>query len=191
MTPGRAPDEDRQEAQLLARARAGDLDAFARLVDAHAGRVLALLRRLGLGAHDAEEVAQEVFVRAWRSLGAFEGRARLSTWLYRIAFNEARRRLDATARVVDRGPVDEELADTASSPHERAESAALAELLDRELARLPGPLRAAVVLRDVEGLSTAEAAGVMDVGEAAFKSRLHRGRTALRDALEPQLRDLA
>ncbi len=191
MTPGRAPDEDRQEAQLLARARAGDLDAFARLVDAHAGRVLALLRRLGLGAHDAEEVAQEVFVRAWRSLGAFEERARLSTWLYRIAFNEARRRLDATARVVDRGPVDEELADTASSPHERAESAALAELLDRELARLPGPLRAAVVLRDVEGLSTAEAAGVMDVGEAAFKSRLHRGRTALRDALEPQLRDLA
>jgi RNA polymerase sigma-70 factor (ECF subfamily) len=190
MTPGRAPGDDRQEAQLVARARGGDLDAFARLVDAHAERVLALLRRLGLGAHDAEEVAQEVFVRAWRGLDAFEGRARLSTWLYRIAFNEARRRLDAPARVVEREPVDEELADSASSPHERAESAALAELLDRELERLPGPLRAAVVLRDVEGLSTAEAAGVMDVGEAAFKSRLHRGRTALRDALEPQLRDL-
>jgi RNA polymerase sigma-70 factor (ECF subfamily) len=191
MRPGAAPDEDRREDQLVARAQAGDLDAFGRLVDAHGVRVLALLRRLGLGPHDAEEVAQEVFVRAWRGLRSFERRARLSTWLYRIAFNEARRRLDATAHAVDPGPVDERLADGAASPHEMAESAALAELLDHELQRLPAPLRAAVVLRDVEGLSTAEAAGVMDVGEAAFKSRLHRGRAALRDALEPQLGDPA
>src|ERR1700747_5620 len=81
------------ELELIERARAGDEDAFARLVSAHANRVYGALRRFGLDAGEADEVAQEVFLRAWRGLPRFEGRARFSTWLYRIAFNEAQRRL--------------------------------------------------------------------------------------------------
>src|SRR4051812_28376306 len=77
VTGVRGPEDARREAELVARARDGDLDAFGRLVEAHGVRVLALVRRLGLSQHDAEDVAQEVFVRAWRSLPAFERRARL------------------------------------------------------------------------------------------------------------------
>ena len=81
------------ERDLIRRARRGDEDAFVELVEMYAGRVYGALRRFGLDASEADEVAQEVFVRAWRGLPSFEERARLSTWLYRIAFNEAQRRL--------------------------------------------------------------------------------------------------
>ena len=72
------------EHQLIARSRAGEEDAFEQIVALHSDRVYGTLRRLGLGPADAEDVAQEVFLRAWRGLGRFEGRAQLSTWLYRI-----------------------------------------------------------------------------------------------------------
>src|SRR5215469_9367921 len=81
------------ERELIRRARAGDEDAFAELVMMHADRVYGALRRFGLDADEADEVAQEVFVRAWRGLARFEERSQFSTWLYRIAFNEAQRRL--------------------------------------------------------------------------------------------------
>ena len=81
------------EPDLIERARVGDTRAFEAIVEAHSNRVYGALRNFGLAAEEAEEVAQEVFVRAWRGLNGFEGRAQLSTWLYRIAFNEAQRRL--------------------------------------------------------------------------------------------------
>jgi RNA polymerase sigma-70 factor, ECF subfamily len=81
------------ETELIRRARADDQEAFAELVMAHADRVYGALRRFGLDVGDADEVAQEVFLRAWRGLDRFERRAQFSTWLYRIAFNEAQRRL--------------------------------------------------------------------------------------------------
>src|ERR1700756_5402299 len=80
------------ESDLIERARAGDAEAFEAIVEAHSDRVYGALRTFGLAAEEAEEVAQEVFVRAWRGLKGFERRAQLSTWLYRIAFNEAQRR---------------------------------------------------------------------------------------------------
>src|ERR1700744_1333678 len=80
-----------EERALIARARAGDESAFAELVTEHSGRVHGALRRFGLDPDEADEVAQEVFVRAWRGLARFEERSRFSTWLYRIAFNEAQR----------------------------------------------------------------------------------------------------
>ena len=82
-----------EERALIARARAGDESAFAQLVTEHSARVYGALRRFGLNAQEADEVAQEVFLRAWRGLARFEERSQLSTWLYRIAFNEAQRRL--------------------------------------------------------------------------------------------------
>ena len=97
---------DSSEHELIRRARAGDQDAFAELVVAHADRVYGALRRFGLDADEADEVAQEVFVRAWRGLARFEERSQFSTWLYRIAFNEAQRRLSRRApRVPSPSPI--------------------------------------------------------------------------------------
>jgi RNA polymerase sigma-70 factor (ECF subfamily) len=181
------------EHDLIRSARAGDHDAFAELVAMHADRVRGALRRFGLDASEADEVAQEVFLRAWRGLPRFEERAQFSTWLYRIAFNEAQRRL--SRRALPRVEADPNRADAVASlpeaPHLGPEARVLdhefAQVLEQALAQLPAEWRAAVVLRDIEGLSTQEAAEVVDVRPAAFKSRVHRGRIALRALLEPYL----
>lgn len=187
MAPPADPPSDEQT--LLQRARGGDEDAFEQIVAMHSGRVFGALRRFGLDADEAGEVAQEVFLRAWRGLDRFEGRAQLSTWLYRIAFNEAQRRLARRAGDLVAG--DDALRALPGPAGERPESRVAARELDEELRRalalLPAEWRAAVVLRDLEGLSTSEAAHAAGLGEAAFKSRLHRGRMRLRELLEPYL----
>jgi RNA polymerase sigma-70 factor (ECF subfamily) len=178
---------------LLRNARAGDRDAFGELVLMHADHVVGALRRFGLDASEADDVAQEVFLRAWRSLARFEERARLSTWLYRIAFNEAQRRLARRPPPpVEPGPDrDDAVVSLPEAPHLGPEARALdhefQQTLDHALAELPPEMRAAVVLRDIEGLSTQEAAQVLGTRQAAFKSRLHRGRMQLRTLLEPYL----
>jgi RNA polymerase sigma-70 factor, ECF subfamily len=181
------------EHELIRRARAGDEDAFAQLVRMHAERVDRALRRFGLNASEADEVAQEVFLRAWRGLPRFEERASFSTWLYRIAFNEAKRRLSRHApRRVEPDPGDgDPIVSLPEAPGLGPEAKALDRDFERAvamaLAQLPVEWRAAVVLRDIEGLSTEEAAQVVGVRQAAFKSRLHRGRMRLRMLLEPYL----
>jgi RNA polymerase sigma-70 factor (ECF subfamily) len=182
------------EHELIERARAGDEDAFAELVVMHADRVYGALRRFGLGPIEADEVAQEVFLRAWRGLPRFEERAQFSTWLYRIAFNEAQRRRarNEPPRAEpdpDRDDPVLSLPDSADAgPEAQALGHEFARTLDHALGRLPAEWRDAVVLRDLEGLSTQEAAEIVGVGQAAFKSRLHRGRMQLRALLEPYLR---
>ncbi|MDQ6776973.1 MAG: sigma-70 family RNA polymerase sigma factor [Actinomycetota bacterium] len=179
------------EPELIKRARGGDEDAFGELVTRHADRVYATLRSFGLDMSEAEEVAQEVFLRAWRGLEQFQERAQFSTWLYRIAFNEAQRRLSR------RGPPPVEPVPDGDDPvaliADRPDRGPARRALDREfelvlrdaLGQLPDEWRVAVVLRDMEGLSTEEAAEVTGVRQAAFKSRLHRGRMRLRTLLEP------
>ncbi len=167
------------------------MKAFEELVMRHADGVYVVLRRFGLDDDDARDVAQETFLRAWRGLPRFEGRARFFTWLYRIAYNEAQRRLSkrppagAVVSTEDR-PLDDLAAD-APGPDEQVEREELRDALAAALRELPDDLRAPVVLRDVEGLSTREAASVLDLGEAAFKSRLHRGRMALRRLVGPRV----
>lgn len=184
------PDLD-DDAALARRAGAGDMKAFEELVMRHADGVYVVLRRFGLDDDDARDVAQETFLRAWRGLPRFEGRARFFTWLYRIAYNEAQRRLSkrppagAVVSAEDR-PLDDLAAD-APGPDEQVEREELRDALAAALRELPDDLRAPVVLRDVEGLSTREAASVLDLGEAAFKSRLHRGRMALRRLVGPRV----
>jgi RNA polymerase sigma-70 factor, ECF subfamily len=182
------------ERAVIARARGGDESAFAQLVTAHSARVYGALRRFGLDPQEADEVAQEVFLRAWRGLTRFEERSQFSTWLYRIAFNEAQRRLARRppATTFSR-PGDEDavaaLPDAIDAgPQARTLDREFEQMLERALAELPADLRAAVVLRDLEGLSTEEAAEVAGVRQAALKSRLHRGRMRLRALLEPYLR---
>lgn len=179
---------DLEEPALVARARSGDDAAFAVLVRHHADRLHAQLRRFGLTAGEAEDVAQETFLRAWRGLGSFEQRSRFSTWLYRIGFNEAQRRLSRRPPpTVDDAGVAERLDDPGRGPEARALGRELSGRLELALGALPLERRVAVVLRDVEGLSTAEAAEIVGIREAAFKSRLHRGRMTLRASLEPEL----
>ena len=181
------------ERVLIQKARSGDEDAFAELVMLHADRVYGALRRFGLGEDEADEVAQEVFLRAWRGLARFEERAQLSTWLYRIAFNEAQRR--RSRRAPARAEVDPDgedpivaLPDSPDlAPEAQTLSREFEQILDGALAQLPADWRDAVVLRDIEGLSTEEAAEIVGVRQAAFKSRLHRGRMRLVALLEPYL----
>ncbi len=132
-----------------------------------------------------------MFLRAWRGLPRFEERAQLSTWLHRIAFNEAQRWL-ARRRSASQDPAgDDPLASIPDAPELAPEAQTLDRefeaILDGALAQLPLEWRAAVVLRDIEGLSTEAAAAVVGLRQAAFKSRLHRGRAQLRTLLEPYL----
>jgi RNA polymerase sigma-70 factor (ECF subfamily) len=183
-----------QQRALIARARAGDESAFAQLVTEHSARVYGALRRFGLTSQEADEVAQEVFLRAWRGLPRFEERSQFSTWLYRIAFNEAQRRLGrrppaaASSRLGDEDAIAALPDAIDTGPQARTLNREFEEMLEQALAELPADLRAAVVLRDLEGLSTEEAAAIAGVRQAAFKSRLHRGRMQLRVLLEPYLR---
>ena len=183
----RAADLPETEASLLARAQAGDVAAFERLSSAYADRLFMLLLRLLGDRAEAEDVAQEVMLRAWQGITRFRGQSSYFTWLYRIAVNEANRALEKRARHpagVTLGADELQLpAPGALDPSRQAENSELRRTLGRALADLPPPLRTALVLRDVEGLSTQEAAEIAGVGEAAFKSRLHQARLRVRAAI--------
>lgn len=186
---GTAPPDGSDQA-LVDRARAGDQLAFEHLVQRHADRLHAVVRRLVDDEHEAEEVTQESFLRAWRAIGRFKGDSQFFTWLYRIGVNEASRR---TARRRTRGvaaSLDDQIAEPADSrpgPARALEHDDLRRALERAIRGLQPDQRAPLVLRDIEGLSTAEAAEVLGLGEAAFKSRLHRARLAVRHAVRDYL----
>jgi RNA polymerase sigma-70 factor (ECF subfamily) len=175
-----------EDLMLVERARDGDADAFGELVRLHTPQLYRLLTRMLGSATTAEDVAQESFIRAWRALPSFRAEARFSTWLYRIAVNEANRFLARESRR-ELLPFDDvllEVPDLGAQTAELAEAGELRERLERLLAELPAHYRAAVVLRDVEGFSNEEAADLLELDLRNFKSRLHRGRMALRRRLE-------
>jgi RNA polymerase sigma-70 factor (ECF subfamily) len=183
------PDDLPTEASLLARAKAGDMAAFEQLAGAHADRLFAVLLRLLGDRAAAEDVAQEVMLRAWRGIGRFRGSSSFFTWLYRIAVNEASRSLARRARQPASVPIDDARqlpAPARQQPEQQAEQAELRRALGDALAALPPAQRTAVVLRDIEGLATRDAAEIAGVSQAAFKSRLHEARLKLRAALGDQ-----
>ncbi len=182
-----AGDSAATEARLIARAQAGDVAAFEQLSSAYADRVFMLLLRLLGDRSEAEDVAQEVMLRAWQGITRFQGRSSYFTWLYRIAINEANRALEKRAR----RPAGVSIAERelqlpgspADDPSRQAEVSELRLALAHALAELPPALRTAIVLSDVEGLSTQEAAEIAGVSQAAFKSRLHQARLRVRAAI--------
>ncbi|MEM7096589.1 MAG: sigma-70 family RNA polymerase sigma factor [Actinomycetota bacterium] len=171
---------------LIARAKAGDRAAFDELVKATYQRVHALALRLTGNEHDADDVVQDTYVRAFRGLRKFRGEARFSTWLHRITANSAstmmgrsqRHRHDDIDSVIDLADHRED-----SDPEFQLQNGAVGARLRRALDNLPERLRNVVVLRDVHGMSHREIAEELDISEAAAKVRLHRARARLRDGL--------
>jgi RNA polymerase sigma-70 factor (ECF subfamily) len=183
-----APVARSDEGALVERSQAGDRLAFEELVRRHADRLYAVMLRFVADADEAEEVTQEAFLRAWRSIDKFELRSRFFTWLYRIGINEAKRRAErrppaGAVGSIEDSPI-EDAPDWSEAPEFRAEQGDLRSVLEDAVRALPIEYRAPLILRDVEGLSTQEAAEVMELREAAFKSRLHRARLAVRRAVD-------
>lgn len=181
------------EAELLAAAQAGRQDAYAEIVERYSGTVYNLALRLMNDPQEAEDVLQETFISAFRALGRFEGRSQLGTWLYRIAYNAAMMRLrrhrvlteslDETRETEDGELAPRQLVDWTAVPDRLLLGRELRDVLSAALATLPESLRSVFVLRDIEGLSTAETAETLGLTETNTKVRLHRARLALRERL--------
>jgi len=173
--------------------RNGDRAEFARLVEQYDAFIYRLALRIVGNPQDAEDVLQETFIKALKHLSEFDGRSSLSTWLYRIATNEALMvlRKDKSATVSldepddnsddEQGPL--EVVDWCCLPEETLMSAEAREYLDKAISELPPTLRVVVVLRDIQGLSTRETSEVLNISEMAVKTRHSRARLQLRQSL--------
>jgi RNA polymerase sigma-70 factor, ECF subfamily len=177
----------------LAALQQGDKAAFAQLVELYADRLYNLIVKLLGDAFEAEDVLQEAFISAYRNIGRFEGRSSLGTWLYRIAFNAAmmRRRkkrpdtvsMDEPIQLGDGEFVPRQFFDWCCLPERDLLSSEALQYMDEAIQLLPESLKPVFILRDIEGLSTAETGDVLDLSVAAVKSRLHRARLFLRERL--------
>jgi RNA polymerase sigma-70 factor (ECF subfamily) len=173
--------------------KAGDRAEFARLVETNYEMVYWLAIKMLNDPQDAEDVLQETFLKAFRGLKNFDGRASLSTWLYRIATNEAlmalRRRkpnLVSTDETVETEEGEQEpvqIVDWCCLPENELMSAEAQRYLDEAIDRLSPTLKAVFVLRDLQGLSTQETGEVLNLSETAVKTRLSRARLRLREDL--------
>jgi RNA polymerase sigma-70 factor (ECF subfamily) len=135
---------------------------------------------------DAEDVAQDAFISAYRAFDRFRGDSRVTTWLYRITVNAALMKLrkEKRARTLTKtGLEDVDVVNFDDTPERSAVTSELGDKLQEGIAMLPADLRAAVVLRDVEGLSNNEASDILGITISSLKSRLHRGRVTLRKYL--------
>ena len=171
------PDED-----LVSRVGRGDPAAIQALVARKLPRMLALAHRLLGDPVEAEDVAQEAMLRAWRQAPSWRpGKARFDTWLHRVALNLCYDRLRRRREVLTDAPP--ERADPAPGPDRGVEAAQLGDRVNAALARLPERQREAIVLCHYQELGNIEAAALMDVSVEALESLLSRGRRALRAAL--------
>lgn len=177
---------------LVEAAAGGDREAFDELVRRHQTAIVGLARALTGGGADAEDLAQEVFVRAWRSLRGFRGESAFRTWLHQIAVNVVRSHHGRLARLRRYLITPAADAGEETDPVERAadrldlEAGVLRrDAIDKALAALPDELRVAVVLRDVQGLEYREIADLLGIPIGTVESRIFRGRQRLKPLLEP------
>ncbi|MBI4552542.1 MAG: sigma-70 family RNA polymerase sigma factor [Candidatus Latescibacteria bacterium] len=171
-----------QEIELIQQAQRGNRTAFEHLYRHHVGRVYAICLRLSADADQAEELTQEVFIRAWQTLSSFRAESAFSSWLYRLAVNVAfidrRSRQRHLARVTvtdDLSPYDQE--DSQASP-------GIGLDLEQAIAGLPPQARQVFVLHDIEGYRHEEIARLMGLATGTSKAQLHRARKLLREVLE-------
>ena len=196
-----------EEASVVAELKAGSEPAYAWLVAQYHQTVYSLVYRIVNDAADASDTTQEVFLKVFRGMKRFNGQSSLKTWIYRIAVHEASNRkrwwfrhksrettLEPTG-ICDcednpRLGLKDTLADQSSSPFEDAAKAEVRARVESELAKIAEPYRTTVVLRDIEDLSYEEIAEVMQVSLGTVKSRLVRGRDALKKRLENYIREV-
>jgi RNA polymerase sigma-70 factor, ECF subfamily len=174
--------------------QAGDQRELARLVDIYSERVYRLALKILNDAQDAEDILQETFLKVMRGLPNFEGRSSLSTWIYRIATNEAlmllRKRKNGNASLDDSDYSDSEegerelqIIDWCCLPERELLSGEARIFLDKAIESLPDLLKVVFILRDIEGLSIHETAEALNLTEVTVKTRLLRARLLLRDKL--------
>jgi len=174
--------------------KSGDREAFAHLVDQTSGHVYRVALQILGDEQDAEDVLQETYIKALRALPDFEGRSSLTTWLYRIAVNEAlmmaRKRKPQEVSVEDSAPFDAEaesegmeIVDFCCLPESELLSSESRQFLDRAVRNLPEGLRVVFVMRDLEGLSIQDTAEALGISESNVKTRLLRARLRLRQDL--------
>jgi len=186
------------EVQLVARLKQGDAAAFEELVRAHAPPMLAVCRRL-LKNHeqDAQDAVQDAFVSVFKSIGSFEGSARLSTWLHRIAVNAALMKLRSKRRRPEKG-IEDLLPRFQEDGHyleppapwdDRVEAAETRAIVREAIDELPDNYRTALLLRDIEQLSNEQAAEILGITPNAVKIRVHRAHQALRTLLDGRFRE--
>ncbi len=188
---------DEADELLVAQARRGDAGAFGRLVERYQDALFNGVHRMVSQREDAEDLAQEAFVKAYRGIGAFEGRSSFYTWLYSIAYNVvvSHRRKVGSARHLNPVSLHEgsedggwgcEAEDDSERPDATVERSELHARLEGAIAGLEDDYREVIVMRDIEGFDYQAIAEVLGCPEGTVKSRLHRARQALRE----QLKDL-
>ena len=173
--------------EVIQRVLDGDTPSFELLVRRYNQRTYRIIRAVLRDDAEAEDVMQEAYVRAFQHLGEFEGRAAFSTWLGRIAIHEALARMGRSRRyeLVDFSAESNssELRDLRSDPEQEAAKSESRALLEQAILALPAKYRVVIMLRDIEELSTLEAAQTLEISEDAVKVRLHRARALLRRQL--------
>jgi RNA polymerase sigma-70 factor, ECF subfamily len=193
--------ELRDESRMIASILAGDAQLFHELIRPYERRVYAMALSFLRNEADAEDVAQEAFLKAFRSLASFRGDAKFGTWLVSITLNEARsriRRRDAIKMESLDEPEDDQghsspalLRDWKEIPSEALERKEVRSLLQKAITSLPQIYREVFQLRDIEQLSVNEAAQALGITVSSVKVRLHRARMMLQKNLAPQLKEMA
>jgi RNA polymerase sigma-70 factor (ECF subfamily) len=186
------------ESALVARAKAGDVEAFSELVRHYERRVFRMAKQITQNDDDAEDVLQETFLKAYTHLDAFQGNSKFYTWLVRIAVNEAlmklrKRRSDRTVPLdepIDTGEDEmvREIAVWDEDPEQSYSREELAEILNQAVESLKPAYRTVFILRDIEEMSIEETAEVLGLSISAVKSRLLRARLQLREKLTRQFK---
>ncbi len=173
------------DSELIERFRNGDPSAFEVLVLQHQDRIYNLCRYMLQDPQDAQDAAQDVFLKAYRGLNGFRPDASLYTWLYRIAVTTCLDYKRKSRREVFRSEhLTEDLPSDEPSPEQLYESGEISESIQLALQKLPEKLRAAIVLREIEGLSYEEIAEVLHTSAGTVKSRISRAREQLRHLLK-------
>jgi RNA polymerase sigma-70 factor (ECF subfamily) len=189
------------EAALLARLQAGDGGAFEACVRTYCGRMLLVARRILRNEEDANDAVQDAFLSAFKGISQFKGQARLGTWLHRIVINAALGRLRNLQRHPERSIEDllphfgdgEHQIDPPvpwqAAPDTNMQDQETRALVHHSINQLPETYRIVLLLRDIEGLATEEAARLLGTSTGVVKTRLHRARQGLRTLLDPHFRE--